>query len=61
MPTRKKGIKVTKTESTVIKPVPAKEKYTIEDILKCDEDSGWKLSDIDNYYFDLWQNSWQRL
>jgi hypothetical protein len=28
MPTRKKGIKVTKTESTVIKPIPAKEKYT---------------------------------
>lgn len=26
--TPKKGIKVTKTESTVIKPVPAKQKYT---------------------------------
>lgn len=45
---------IKKSHLAIDKEPPAKEKYTIEDILKCDENSGWKLSDIDNYYFDLW-------
>lgn len=45
---------IKKSHLAIDKEPPAKEKYTIEDILKCDEDSGLKLSDIDDYYFDIW-------
>ena len=46
--------KIKKGDVTEIKAPPAKEKYTIDYLCKCDENSALNLSDFEDYYFDVW-------